>query len=145
MNLGIEGRTALIVGSSRSIGLEALRELRAQGCKVIGVSRTEGHDLMPLGAPEAFCATISDIPDIIIHAIGGSQGLTKTLLLRRAVISTQWVEAHDSMLAHIYIKCDPMVAADVSGKHKLAVPEPGALSQLLVHCSDDHVRRTCGN
>lgn len=78
MNLGIEGRTALVVGASRSIGLEVCRELRAEGCKVITASRTEGIDLMPLGAPEAFCASISP-PDIIIHAIGGSQGLTDTL------------------------------------------------------------------
>ena len=78
MNLGIEGRTALVVGSSRSIGLEVCRELRAEGCKVITASRTEGVDLMPLGAPEAFCASIA-IPDIIVHAIGGSQGITDTL------------------------------------------------------------------
>ncbi len=78
MNLGIEGRIALVVGSSRSIGLEVCRELRSEGCKVITASRTEGVDLMPLGAPEAFCASIEP-PDIIIHAIGGSQGLTDTL------------------------------------------------------------------
>ena len=47
MNLGIEGRTALVVGASRGIGLEIARELRSEGCKVITVSRTEGIDLMP--------------------------------------------------------------------------------------------------
>lgn len=78
MNLGIEGRTALVVGASRSIGLEVCRELRAEGCKVITASRTEGIDLMPPGAPEAFCASIEP-PDIIIHAIGGSQGITDAL------------------------------------------------------------------
>lgn len=80
MNLGIEGRTALVVGASRGIGLEAARELRAEGCKVITVSRSEGVDLMPEGAPEAFCAEIQDTPpDIIVHVLGGSQGITETL------------------------------------------------------------------
>ena len=80
MNLGIEGRTALVVGASRGIGLEVSRELRAEGCKVITVSRSEGVDLMPLGAPEAFCAEIQDTPpDIIVHVLGGSQGITDTL------------------------------------------------------------------
>ena len=81
MNLGISGRTALVVGASRGIGLEVARELRAEGCKVITVSRTEGVDLMPEGSPEAFCTEIQDTPpDIICHVLGGSQGLTETLL-----------------------------------------------------------------
>ena len=78
MNLGIEGRTALVVGASRGIGLEVARELRAEGCVVQTVSRSEGVDLMPEGAPEAFCATIK-APDIIVHVLGGSQGITETL------------------------------------------------------------------
>ena len=78
MNLGIEGRVALVVGASKGIGLEIARELRAEGCKLFTASRTEGVDLMPPGAPEAFCASI-DPPDIIVHVIGGSQGITQTL------------------------------------------------------------------
>lgn len=80
MRLGIEGRTALVVGASRGIGLEITRELRAEGCAVITVSRSEGVDLMPQGAPEAFCATLRGRePDIICHVLGGSQGVTDTL------------------------------------------------------------------
>lgn len=78
MNLGIEGRTALVVGASRGIGLEIARELRAEGCKVQTASRSEGIDLMPAGAPEAFCASL-EAPDIIVHVLGGSQGITATL------------------------------------------------------------------
>lgn len=78
MNLGIEGRTALVVGASRGIGLEIARELRSEGCKLITVSRTEGVDLMAPGAPEGFCREI-DTPDIIVHVLGGSQGITDTL------------------------------------------------------------------
>ena len=81
MNLGISGRTALVVGASRGIGLEIARELRAEGCRVYTVSRTEGVDLLPEGAPEAYCASLDhDTPDIIVHVIGGSHGITGTLL-----------------------------------------------------------------
>ena len=84
MNLGIEGRTALVVGASSGIGLEVARELRSEGCAVITVSRTEGIDLMPQGAPDSFCASLkvkNHHPDIIVHVLGGSQGLTGTLLV----------------------------------------------------------------
>ena len=78
MNLGISHRRALVVGASRGIGLEVARELRAEGCEVVTASRTEGIDLMPDGAPQAFCASIAP-PDIIVHVIGGSQGIKDTL------------------------------------------------------------------
>ena len=105
MNLGIEGRTALVVGASRGIGLEVARELKAEGCAVITASRTEGIDLMPEGAPEAFCATLKGHePDIIVHVLGGSQGITGTLLP-----SSEWAKvwrlnlgiAHDINAAFI--------------------------------------------
>ncbi len=78
MNLGISGRTVLVLGASRGIGKEIAREFQSEGCKVITASRTEGIDLMPVGAPEAFCHSI-EAPDIIVHVIGGSQGITSTL------------------------------------------------------------------
>ena len=105
MNLGIEGRTALVVGASRGIGLEIARELKAEGCAVITASRTEGIDLMPEGAPEAFCASLRGRePDIIAHVLGGSQGITGTLLP-----SSEWAKvwrlnlgiAHDINAAFI--------------------------------------------
>lgn len=84
MNLGIEGRTALIVGASKGIGLEIARELRAEGCKVYTVSRTGNTDfnmdLMEEGQPGLLCAALTlTPPDIIVHVLGGSQGLTATL------------------------------------------------------------------
>ena len=80
MNLGIEGRQALVVGGSKGIGLEIVRELKSEGCRVISVSRSEGVDLMPPGSPESFCREIQDTPpDIIVHVLGGSQGVTDTL------------------------------------------------------------------
>lgn len=84
MNLGIEGRCALIVGASKGIGLEIARELRAEGCKVYTVARTGKvdylMDLMEEAQPGLLCAALAlTPPDIIVHVIGGSQGLTDTL------------------------------------------------------------------
>lgn len=89
MNLGISGRTALVVGASRGIGLEISRELKSEGCSVIGISRSgDGAfsqircDLMQDGAPEYAAALIQKMyrePDIIVHVLGGSQGMTETL------------------------------------------------------------------
>ena len=84
MNLGIEGRSALVVGASRGIGLEVARELRAEGCKVYTVSRTGktdiNIDLMEEGHPETLCTMLAlTPPDIIIHVLGGSHGFTATL------------------------------------------------------------------
>ena len=81
MNLGISGRTALVVGASRGIGLEIARELRAEGCVVLTASRTEGFDLMPEDGPQRLIDAISATPpDIIVHVLGGSHGITGTLL-----------------------------------------------------------------
>ena len=84
MNLGIEGRTALVVGASKGIGLEIAREFKAEGCKVYTVSRSGKTDfLMDLtqeGQPDLLCAALAlTPPDIIVHVLGGSQGLTATL------------------------------------------------------------------
>jgi 3-oxoacyl-[acyl-carrier protein] reductase len=85
MMLGIEGRTALVVGASRGIGLEIARELRTEGCRVYTVSRTGktdfNMDMMEDGAVEALVASLSLAPpDIVVHVLGGSQGITGTLL-----------------------------------------------------------------
>lgn len=84
MNLGIEGRVALVVGASRGIGLEIARELQSEGCKVYTVSRTGKTDLqmdlMVPGNVEILVATMAlNAPDIIVHVLGGSQGITETL------------------------------------------------------------------
>ena len=80
MNLGISGRQALVVGASRGIGLEIVRELRAEGCKVFTASRTEGFDLMPEDGPKRLIEAIAQTPpEIIVHVLGGSQGITGTL------------------------------------------------------------------
>lgn len=84
MILGIEGRTALVVGAGRGIGQEIARDLGAEGCKVITVSRTGRTDLnMDLMAEDQPGLLIRALelskPDIIVHVMGGSQGITSTL------------------------------------------------------------------
>lgn len=84
MNLGIEGRSALVVGASRGIGMEVARELRAEGCKVVTVARTGrtdlNMDLMESDQPQRLIDTLEMMPpEIIVHVMGGSQGITSTL------------------------------------------------------------------
>lgn len=43
MDYGIAGRTALVVGGSKGIGLAAARMLAAEGCRVAIVARTQRH------------------------------------------------------------------------------------------------------
>lgn len=93
MNLGISGRTALVVGAGSAIGVEIARELWSEGCTVISIDRTAEDsetarrisircDLMPEGEPERIAEYITarhGAPDIIVHVIGGSQGITSML------------------------------------------------------------------
>ena len=93
MNLGIAGRTALVVGAGSTIGTEIARELWSEGCRVISIDRTAEDsenvrrisircDLMPEGEPERIAQYIKvrhGTPDIIVHVIGGSQGITNML------------------------------------------------------------------
>jgi 3-oxoacyl-[acyl-carrier protein] reductase len=84
LNLGIEGRTALVVGASRGIGMEIARELRAEGARVVTVARTGkcdfNMDLMAPDQPQLLIDALSMMPpDIIVHVLGGSMGITNTL------------------------------------------------------------------
>ena len=85
MNLGIQGKTALVVGASRGIGEAVAKELRDEGCKVYTVARTGNvdflMDLMPEGATDLLIAAMSlNPPDIIVHVVGGSMGLIDAFL-----------------------------------------------------------------
>lgn len=119
MNLGIEGRTALVVGASKGIGLEVARELRAEGCKVYTVSRSGNTDfnldLMSYGSVDLLVHGLKLVPpDIIVHVVGGSQGITSTLCS-----SMDWAKvwrlnigiAHD--INRVYI---PMMQANKWGR-----------------------------
>ena len=95
MNLGIEGKTALIVGGTGETGQEVTVALSREGCKIITVSRGarleetqkalgngEHHvaDLMDPAALKGFIESVGTPPDIIVHVIGGSLGLRDAML-----------------------------------------------------------------
>ena len=67
MNLKLKGKTALITGGSKGIGLAIKKALEKEGVKVISWSRSEGYDLSAIGL------YIIDFPkiDILINNFGG--------------------------------------------------------------------------
>ena len=96
MNLGIEGKTALVVGASGDTGQAVAVALAREGCKLLCVSRGGERmeqtiaampqdarieyykgDLMDRLRLVGFLTQLdtSGIPDIIVHVIGGSLGL----------------------------------------------------------------------
>jgi len=69
MQLNLEGKTALITGGSRGIGLAIRRALEDEGVKVVSISKSEGMDLTDkytLGTVSGF-----ENYDILINNIGG--------------------------------------------------------------------------
>lgn len=104
LDLGISGKTALVVGASRGVGRAVALELAAARCNVIAVARSQAEtesvfqeireryhdgvhsfdtlDLMHDGYLETLCERITDhparsYPDIIYYCIGGSYGEIK--------------------------------------------------------------------
>lgn len=85
MDLGISGKTALVVGASKGIGLWTAELLQDEGCKVISVARSFkrmiGHgihlDLMAAGSVSKLVQDVLSVhgtPDIIYYCMGGSYG-----------------------------------------------------------------------
>lgn len=72
MELNLEGKTALITGGSRGIGLAIKKTLEKEGIKVISVSRAEGYDLGKINYRNIrqVCEMVKDV-DILINNFGG--------------------------------------------------------------------------
>ena len=45
MDLGLKGKRAIVTGGSRGMGAEVVRQLRAAGCKVAVLARTDDHNI----------------------------------------------------------------------------------------------------
>jgi len=98
VELGLRGRTALVVGASRGLGREIALTLAQEGACVLAVARSEtaihslveqmggdekGHwgiaaDLLPDEAPGELVARITErcpAVDIIVHNLGGTLGI----------------------------------------------------------------------
>lgn len=102
MDLHLHGRSALVVGASKSLGRAIALRLAHEGCAVAAVARSgdllnslkleldtlgTGHavfaaDLLADHGPQHFAKQLLDTwrgPDIVVHNLGGSHGVTDTL------------------------------------------------------------------
>jgi 3-oxoacyl-[acyl-carrier protein] reductase len=99
MDLGIQGKKALVTGGGRGLGRSIARCLADEGARVAVVSRTRrdvdefvaqagsGHaglvyDLAAQGAPAAMVGELRSgfgLPDIVVHNLGGTLDLTDPL------------------------------------------------------------------
>jgi 3-oxoacyl-[acyl-carrier protein] reductase len=73
MDLGIEGRTAVVTGASRGIGAAVVALLEAEGAHVLGVSRGDGIDVTDPDAAERIAERLGGAaPDILVNNAGTS-------------------------------------------------------------------------
>jgi 3-oxoacyl-[acyl-carrier protein] reductase len=76
VDLGIEGRAAVVTGASRGIGLATAEALEAEGVQVLRVSRSSGHDVTEPGAAAEIvdeCERRFSRLDILVNNAGTSR------------------------------------------------------------------------
>ena len=71
MDLGIDGRTAVVTGASRGIGAAVARLLEAEGARVLAVSRGGGVDVTAADAAERIAERAGRV-DILVNNAGTS-------------------------------------------------------------------------
>lgn len=96
MELGISGKVALVVGASKNIGRAVAEILAMEGCQIVAIARDRAAlksiavpfgrnnffydaDLQKEGEPARLVKWLREmeaVPDIIVHALGGSNGIT---------------------------------------------------------------------
>ena len=72
MDLGIEGRVAVVTGGSRGIGAATADLLEAEGARVLRASRSEGIDVTAPDAAERIAARAGGPVDILVNNAGTS-------------------------------------------------------------------------
>jgi len=72
MDLGIEGRTAVVTGASRGIGAAVAELLEAEGARVVRVARSEGIDVTAPDAAERIAERAGGPVDILVNNAGTS-------------------------------------------------------------------------
>jgi len=73
MDLGIEGRTAVVTGGTRGIGAAVAGRLEDEGARVVRVARGEGIDVTAPDAPERIAALAGGPVDILVNNAGTSE------------------------------------------------------------------------
>jgi 3-oxoacyl-[acyl-carrier protein] reductase len=73
MDLGIEGRTAVVTGATRGIGAAVAELLGDAGARVVGVARSEGIDVTAPDAAERIAERAGGHVDILVNNAGTSE------------------------------------------------------------------------
>jgi 3-oxoacyl-[acyl-carrier protein] reductase len=73
MELGIEGRIAVVTGATSGIGQAVAAGLAAEGAQVVGVARSEGIDVTDPDAPERIAARAAGPVDILVNNAGTAE------------------------------------------------------------------------
>jgi NAD(P)-dependent dehydrogenase (short-subunit alcohol dehydrogenase family) len=73
MDLGIEGRTAVVTGATRGIGAAVAEQLEAEGARVVRIARSEGIDVTAPDAGERIAARADGPVDILVNNAGTSE------------------------------------------------------------------------